>query len=46
MTDPTPVADDANATAAELLARASDDYSHGWGQPDVRAEASDECGGS
>lgn len=45
MPEPTPVADDANATAAELLARAADDYSHGWGQPDVRADASNESGG-
>jgi hypothetical protein len=28
MTEPTPVADDAHATAAELLARAARDYSN------------------
>ena len=34
---PTPVADDANATAPELLDRAADDYATNWGRPDVRA---------
>ena len=34
---PTPVADDANATAPELLDRAATDYATGWGCPDVRA---------
>ena len=38
MAEPTPVADDAQATTAELLARAHTDYANGWGQPDVRAE--------
>lgn len=38
---PTPVADDAHATAAELHTRADVDYAHGWGHPDVRAEAGD-----
>lgn len=32
-----PVDTDQQATAAELLARAADDYANGWGQPDVRA---------
>ena len=42
----TDVADDAQATAAELLERAHIDYANGWGQPDVRADASNEAGGA
>jgi hypothetical protein len=37
--EPTPVADDAQATVAQLHARAADDYANNWGQPDVRALA-------
>jgi hypothetical protein len=33
MNEPTPVADDATATAAQLLDRAADDYATGWGRP-------------
>jgi hypothetical protein len=37
---PTPVADDATATPAQLLARAAHDYTTGWGHPNVRATES------
>lgn len=36
----TPVADDATATPAQLLARAADDYATGWGSTDARATES------
>jgi len=42
---PTPVAEDAIASVAELHQRAAVDYAQNWGQPDVRAQASDEQDG-
>jgi hypothetical protein len=42
---PTPVHEDATATVAELHQRAAADYANGWGQPDVRAQASNEQDG-
>jgi hypothetical protein len=39
---PTPVAADADATVAQLHQRAAADYANGWGQPDARAQASNE----
>lgn len=36
-TEPTPVDEDMQATAPQLLDRAATDYATGWGCPDVRA---------
>jgi hypothetical protein len=38
---PTPVADDIHATAAQLSDRAAADYATGWGRSDVRATGND-----
>jgi hypothetical protein len=42
MSEPTPVADDATATAAQLLDRAAADYATGWGS--VAAPVGNESG--
>jgi hypothetical protein len=40
MTEPTtPVAEDAHATAAQLLNRAAADYATGWGSANTRTDA-------
>jgi hypothetical protein len=39
---PTPVAEDRHATVQQLHQRAAADYANGWGQPDIRAQASNE----
>jgi hypothetical protein len=36
MSEPTPVTEDATATAQQLLERAADDYATGWGSTDTR----------
>lgn len=41
---PTPVADDAAATPAQLLASSADDYAAGWGRHDAHDPANTPTG--